>query len=189
MIIGYARVSTGRQNLEGQCEWLVRNFGAEKVFMETASGRGARPELEKLLSFARPGDAVVVQRLDRLARSVKELVSIFERAKELKLDVKSGAENLDTSTAGGKLIFHIFSAIAEFEANLIRERVMAGLENARAAGRIGGRPPKLTAKQTSDARKMINAGISARETAKRMNVSVSALYRHFQKSGLIDSPD
>ncbi len=143
MDIGYARVSTGEQTLDLQLDALTK-AGCGKVFTETASGAKAdRPVLEEVLAYARPGDTLVVWRLDRLGRSLPHLIETVSALRERGIGFKSLTEQIDTTTPGGKLIFHVFGALAEFERDLIRERTNAGLAAARARGRTGGRPKKL----------------------------------------------
>lgn len=144
MKIGYARVSTVEQNLDLQLDALTI-AGCEKIFMEKITGKvRSRPELDKMLSELRTGDSVIVWKLDRLARSLKDLVSIVGQLKEKGVGFKSLSDNIETNTAQGKLFFHVFGAIAEFEADLIKERTNAGLKAARSRGRIGGRPKGLS---------------------------------------------
>lgn len=145
MLIGYARVSTDDQNLDLQKDAL-KNAGCERIFEDTQSGAKAkRPGLNAALEFARPGDTIVIWRLDRLGRTMKNLIELVSQLETSDIGLKSLQESLDTSSSSGKLIFHIFGALAEFERNLIRERTQAGLEAARARGRMGGRPKALDA--------------------------------------------
>jgi DNA invertase Pin-like site-specific DNA recombinase len=185
MIIGYARSSTEgqRDGLEAQIHYLQDTLGVETIFSELASGRNsARPELAKLLEYARPGDTVAVQRLDRLARSMTDLIRIVNTLQERGIHLKSGYETIDTSTAAGKLIFHIFCSLAEFEASLIRERTMVGLENARRKGKRGGRPRKLTETDILMLKTLKNSGnISVRTLAKKYNISPSTLYASLER--------
>jgi DNA invertase Pin-like site-specific DNA recombinase len=140
MNVGYARVSTFDQNLDLQKDALVR-AGCEKIFTDTMSGAKAeRPGLVQALTFMRTGDVLVVWKLDRLGRSLKNLIDVVTELDTLGIGFRSMTESIDTTTSGGKLIFHIFGALAEFERNLIRERTQAGLSAARARGRRGGHP-------------------------------------------------
>src|ERR1700736_1608001 len=140
MLIGYARVSTADQNLDLQRDAL-KKAGSKRVFSDQMSGaRADRPGLAEALSHARQGDALVVWRLDRLGRSLPNLIEVVAELERRGVGFKSLTESIDTTTTGGKLIFHIFGALAEFERNLIRERTNAGLAAARARGRVGGRP-------------------------------------------------
>lgn len=143
MLIGYARVSTDDQNLNLQQDAL-KNAGCERIFDDQVTGsKIQRPGLEATLEFAREGDVIVVWRLDRLSRSLKDLIEMVALLDSKKIGLRSLHELIDTSSSSGKLIFHIFGALAEFERNLIRERTYAGLQAARARGRKGGRPKKL----------------------------------------------
>ena len=147
MLIGYARVSTQEQTLNLQKDAL-KQAGCTKIFTDTASGAKAeRKGLEEALSYVRKSDTLVVWRLDRLGRSLPHLIATMTNLEERGIGFKSLTENIDTTTSGGKLIFHIFGALAEFERNLIRERTLAGLVAARARARKGGRPRALTPEQ------------------------------------------
>ena len=144
MKIGYARVSTIEQNLDLQNDALKKE-GCERIITDEMSGATInRPGLIQLKDILRKGDTLVVWRLDRLGRSLKDLISWINELNEMGVEFKSLQESIDTSSATGRLIFHIFGALSEFERNLIRERTMAGLEAARARGRKGGRPKKLS---------------------------------------------
>jgi len=148
MFVGYARVSTHDQNLESQLDAL-ENAGCEKIFQDHASGaKTARPGLDEALEYARKGDTLVVWRLDRLGRTLVHLVQTVTQLEQRGVGFKSLQESIDTTNSSGRLVFHIFSALAEFERNLIRERTKAGLAAARARGRKGGRPKKLDRKKT-----------------------------------------
>src|SRR5919108_4454567 len=147
MLIGYARVSTQGQTLNLQRDALEK-IGCTKIFTDTASGAKAeRKGLDEVLEYVREGDALVVWRLDRLGRSLKHLIETITDLNNRKIGFKSITENIDTTTSGGKLVFHIFGALAEFERDIIRERTQAGLSAARARGRKGGRPKTLSPKQ------------------------------------------
>jgi DNA invertase Pin-like site-specific DNA recombinase len=140
MLIGYARISTDEQTLHLQ-EDALKRAGCERLFTDTASGaRTDRPGLAEALNFARSGDTLVVWRLDRLGRSLQHLIETIKDLEQRGIGFRSLQENIDTTTSGGKLVFHIFGALAEFERDLIRERTRAGLTAARARGRKGGRP-------------------------------------------------
>ena len=157
MLVGYARVSTVEQTLALQ-EDALRAAGCERRFTDTLSGAKAeRPGLAQALAFLRPGDVLVVWRLDRLGRSLKALIETLNGLEGRGIGFKSLTEQLDTTTSGGKLIFHVFGALAEFERDLIRERTQAGLAAARARGRQGGRPKKLgTAARVAMAQALYN---------------------------------
>ena len=147
MKVGYMRVSTTRQDLLMQ-EEALKSVGCSKIFSDVASGsKQARPGLEKALAFTRSGDILVVWRLDRLGRSVQHLIETIKNLQNQSIGFTSLQENIDTTTSGGKLIFHIFSALAEFERELIRERTSAGLAVARKRGKLGGRPAYLNSAQ------------------------------------------
>lgn len=143
MQLAYARVSTQDQTLDLQIDAL-KQAGCDRIYQEHASGaKTDRPELNKLLDNLRAGDTLVVWRLDRLGRTLKQLIELINDLNTKGIHFKSLQENIDTSTSGGKLIFHIFASLAEFERDLIKERTRAGLSAARARGRLGGRPKKL----------------------------------------------
>ena len=178
MNIGYARVSTQDQNLDLQNDAL-KAAGCDKIYTDKMSGaKTNRPGLEEILGFIRKGDTLVVWKLDRLGRSLKHLIQVLNQLDERGVYFKSIQESLDTSTPGGKLIFHVFGALAEFERDIIRERTMAGLAAARARGRKGGRPRKLSKKQVEMAKKLMNdPTISIGEICRTMGVSKATLYR------------
>ena len=181
MLIGYARVSTDDQNLDLQTAALTA-AGCERVFTETASGAKAdRPALAEALAFMRDGDTLVVWKLDRLARSLRQLLETIERLDDAGVQFRSLTEAIDTTTPGGRLVFSVFGAIAEFERALIVERTNAGLAHARSKGRIGGRPKKMTADDVQAAQALL-AQLSVSETARRLGVSVSTLRRHVRLS-------
>jgi DNA invertase Pin-like site-specific DNA recombinase len=147
MDVGYARVSTKEQNLHMQ-EDALKSAGCEEIYTDIASGsKSERPGLDKVLSYIREGDTLVVWKLDRLGRSIQHLIETVAKLSKRKIAFKSLQENIDTKTSGGKLIFHIFGALAEFERDLIRERTDAGLKSARARGHMGGRPTLLDNRQ------------------------------------------
>ena len=155
MLIGYARVSTVDQNLGLQRDALTE-AGCQKIFTEQMSGAVAdRPALHDAVEFARSGDTLIVWKLDRLARSTKQLVETIETLRAKGIGFRSLTEALDTTTAQGRLVFHMFGALAEFERSLIRERTQAGLAAARRLGRKGGRPPKLTEDDLEAARALL----------------------------------
>ena len=150
MLIGYARVSTDDQTLDLQRDAL-QDAGCERIFEDHASGAGDRPGLRDALTHLRAGDALVVWRLDRLGRSLKDLIARAEALRTQGVGLRSLKEAIDTDSSSGQLIFHIFGALAEFERALIRERTQAGLQAARARGRKGGRPKRLDAEQRAHA--------------------------------------
>jgi DNA invertase Pin-like site-specific DNA recombinase len=179
MLVGYARVSTQDQNPALQRDALEA-AGCDKIFEEKASGaQRDRPQLMAALDYMRNGDTLVVWKLDRLARSLKQLIETVELLEERGIGMKSLTEAIDTTTSGGKLVFHIFGALAEFERGIIRERTTAGLAAARARGRVGGRPPALTASDLAQAKALLaDPEITVKQIAARMGVSVSTLYKH-----------
>lgn len=178
MKIGYARVSTDDQLLDLQIDAL-HGHGVEAIYREHKSGKDTdRPELANCLKAMRSGDTLVVWRLDRLGRSLADLIRIVNDLESRGVGFSSLTEQIDTTTPAGKLIFHVFAALAEFERSLIRERTHAGLTAARARGRVGGRPTKLTEKDLSMARAlMTDKTQNVSEIAKRFGVSRSTLYR------------
>lgn len=179
MLIGYARVSTQDQNLDLQIKAL-QDAGCEKIFTEKASGaQRDRPELKAVLEYMRAEDILVVWKLDRLARSLRQLIDTVESLEKRNISFKSLTENIDTTTSGGKLIFHIFGALAEFERGVIKERTKAGLKAAKDMGRVGGRPLSLNDDDLVAAKALLkNKSITVKEVAKRLNVHVSTLYRY-----------
>jgi DNA invertase Pin-like site-specific DNA recombinase len=179
MLIGYARVSTVDQNLALQLEALTE-AGCEKIFTEQISGAVAnRPQFADAISYARSGDTIVVWKLDRLARSIKQLIDTIETLRVRGVGFRSLTEALDTTTAQGRLVFHMFGALAEFERSLIRDRTQAGLLAAKRAGRTGGRPPKLNDEDIEAARAMLsNPDIGVASVANRFGVSLATLYRY-----------
>src|SRR5213080_3122678 len=179
MLIGYARVSTQDQTLNLQKDALEK-IGCSTIFTDTASGATTeRKGLDAALAYVREGDTLVVWRLDRLGRSLKHLIETISQLDNRKIGFKSLTENIDITTSGGKLIFHIFGALAEFERNLIRERTNAGLQAARARGRKGGRPKSLTGKKTAMAQALYNdKNNTIDEICKTLNISRATLYRN-----------
>jgi DNA invertase Pin-like site-specific DNA recombinase len=178
MLIGYARVSTQDQTLHLQQDALTK-AGCNKIFTDTASGAKAeRIGLDEALNYVRRGDTVVVWRLDRLGRSLPHLITTMTDLEERGIGFKSLTENIDTTTSGGKLIFHIFGALAEFERNLIRERTQAGLIAARERGRRGGRPSVLTPRQLGIAKALYTSKQhSIAEICRTLKISRATLYR------------
>lgn len=178
MIIGYARVSTDDQSLDSQTDALLA-AGAERVFADKISGsRRARPELDKMLEQLRNGDVVTVTKYDRLARSLKDLLEIVEAIRDRGAGFRSLAEDIDTTTPAGRLVFHVFASIAQFERERISERTKEGLVSARKRGRIGGRPPALSAAQKDEVRRMRDEEHRAvPEIARLFNVSERTVRR------------
>lgn len=178
MIIGYARVSTDDQNLDGQTDALTA-AGAERIYADKISGsKRERPELDRMLDQLREGDVVTVTKYDRLARSLKDLLEIVEIIAEKKAGFRSLAEDIDTTTPAGRLVFHIFASIAQFERERISERTREGLAAAKKRGRVGGRPPALTPPQKAEVRRMRDdEGRSITEIAHLFAVSQQTIRR------------
>ena len=178
-LIGYGRVSTKDQTVAAQLDAL-RKVECARIFQETASGSNRdRPQLAAALDYMREGDTLVVWKLDRLARSLKQLIETVEDLERRGIGCRSLTETIDTTTAGGKLVFQIFGALAEFERGMIRERTRAGLDAARARGKTGGRPSKLKADDLKAAKAMLaDPEINVEEVARRLGVSSATLYRH-----------
>jgi len=187
MFVGYARVSTTDQDTALQTDAL-HAAGCAKFFTEKASGaQRDRPALQATLAYVRPGDTLVVWKLDRLARSMRQLIETVEDLQKRGIELRSLTENVDTATPGGRLVFHLFGALAEFERAVIRERTMAGLVAARARGRIGGRPRSFGAKELAMAKALLaNPEIRVEDVAAHLKVSPATLYRHLPggRSGL-----
>ena len=177
MLIGYARVSTKDQDRALQIDALTA-AGCEKIFEETASGAKAdRPQLAAALDYMREGDCLVVWKLDRLARSMRQLIETVEDLRAREINFRSLTEAMDTTNAAGELMFHIFGALAQFERSLIRERVNAGLVAARSRGRVGGRP-SVNADTLTHAKTLIAGGMSPSQACKVAGISRSTLYKH-----------
>lgn len=185
-ILGYARVSTGDQDVAGQAMRLEQ-AGAIKVFSDVQSGKNMdRPGLAELLAYARAGDTLAVVRLDRLGRSLAELLETVKMLRERKIDLLSLEEKIDTSSAAGELIFHVFGAIAHFERRLISERTKDGIAAARAKGKKPGRQP-LDMKKVDAAMKLIAASISPAEAAKQLGLGRSTVYREMRRLGVVEA--
>lgn len=179
--IGYERVSTADQHLDLQHDALVA-ADCTRIFTEKASGASAdRPQLAALLDYARPGDQVVVWRLDRLARSVRDLVDLAARLEAGGVQLQSLQEQLDTASAGGRLVFHVFAAVAQFERDLISERTHAGLAAARARGRAPGRPSVMTPEKLAAAVALQRAGqLTITQIADQLGIGRSTLTKHLR---------
>lgn len=178
MLIGYARVSTQDQNLQLQYDALTQ-AGCDRIFEDKVSGsRAERVGLQKATDILRSGDTLVVWKLDRLGRSVKQLVDMVEGLQARGIQFKSLTDNIDTSTASGRFFFHIMASLAEMERELMVERTKAGLQAARLLGRKGGRKRKMTESKTEAAKKLLASGVPPGEVAKNLGVSVPTLYRH-----------
>jgi len=179
MLIGYVRVSTNEQNTDLQRNALV-SANCEQVFEDKISGKTRdRPGLKKALRALNAGDTLVVWKLDRLGRSMRHLVMLTEELKERGVNFRSLTDSIDTSSPMGRFFFHVMGALAEMERELIVERTRAGIEAARAAGRIGGRRPKLTAEQWAQAGRLLSAGESRQRVALIYDVGISTLYKKF----------
>jgi DNA invertase Pin-like site-specific DNA recombinase len=176
-LIGYARVSTRDQNLDRQIDALTA-AGCLRVFADKKSGKtSARPELEKALDFMRPGDTLVVASFDRLSRSLQDLIAMVAELRRRQVGFRSLHEQLDTTTPGGRLVFHVFAALAEFIRELIVEGTREGLDAARARGRVGGRPPVMTAEKIAAAQSLLPEH-SISVIARMVGVSRGTLYAH-----------
>jgi DNA invertase Pin-like site-specific DNA recombinase len=190
MLVGYARVSTDAQTTAGQIDAL-QAVGCERVFQESISGsRSDRPELAAALSYAREGDVLIVTRFDRLARSIRQLLSTIEDLEKRGIGLRSLSENIDTTSAAGRLILHLFAALGQFEIELLRERTRTALAASRARGRVGGRPPALDAIKVTAAKAMLSSGkMTAAEVAKQVGCSSSTLYRHVPggRAGIVEN--
>lgn len=180
--IGYARVSTHEQSLDAQIDSL-KQAGCQRIYCDKISGTKAdRPELNRLRESLRSADTLVVWRLDRLGRSLRDLIDWVEWLEEIGVSVHSLTEQINTAHHTGKLVFHLFAALAEFERNLIRERTLAGLAPARARGGLGGRKAKLNASDISGLKAMHkDHSIPIGEICKRFNIAKTTLYRYLRK--------
>lgn len=175
-LIGYVRVSTAEQDPALQVDALEL-AGCERIFSDTASGAKAdRPGLVEAQAYLRAGDVLVVWRLDRLGRSLAHLIETVGALEARGVGFRSLTESIDTTTPGGRLVFHLFGALGQFERDLIRERTRAGLEAAAARGRKGGRKPVVTAEKLRRARELVVSGLTVREAATRLKVGKTALY-------------
>ncbi|HGZ7617256.1 recombinase family protein [Staphylococcus hominis] len=183
MKIGYARVSTGLQNLNLQ-EDRLNQYGCEKIFSDHISGsKSKRPGLDKAIEFARSGDTIVVWRLDRLGRNMEDLITLVNELNNRGVSFHSLEENItmDKSSSTGQLLFHLFAAFAEFERNLILERSSAGRIAARARGRYGGRPEKLNKQDLKLLKTLYDNGTPIKTIAKQWKVSRTTIYRYLNK--------
>ena len=182
MLVGYARVSTQEQTLALQQDALAQ-AGCEKTFTDTVSGANAeRPGLTEAFRFLRPGDTLVVWRLDRLGRSLKHLIETVRSLEAQGIGFKSLTEHIDTTTSGGKLVFHIFGALAEFERDIIRERTQAGLDTARSRGRLGGRREILTPKEIAMVKKLYaDKTTPVKDICRSFHISRMTLWRYVKR--------
>ncbi|MGJ9414411.1 recombinase family protein [Aeromicrobium sp. CF4.19] len=182
-LIGYARVSTLEQDEALQVDALTAaGCDLSRIYVDHITGASTtRPELDRAWDYLRPGDTLVVWRLDRLGRSLKHLVQLVGELGQREVEFRSLMESIDTTTPTGRLTFHLFASIAEFERDLIRERTAAGLAAAKARGRVGGRPKALSATQVEQARRMMSEdNLSATDVAAVLRVSRATLYRAIQ---------
>lgn len=182
MRVGYARTSTAEQSPEMQVEAL-RAAGCERIFVEQVSGASKeRPVLEQALEFLRGGDTLVVWKLDRLGRSLRHLIELVDGLGRRGVELRSLQDNIDTATPGGRFLFHVFGAVAEFERDLIRERVLAGMRSARARGRKGGRPRVVDDRKLAAILDLRRAGtLSDGEICRQLGISETTLYRRLRE--------
>jgi DNA invertase Pin-like site-specific DNA recombinase len=180
MLIGYARVSTTDQKPELQIDALL-SAGVDRrhIFEDRMSGlRADRPKLTEALAFMTEGDVLVVWRLDRLGRSLSHLIETVGSLDRRSIGFRSLTENIDTTTAGGRLVFHMFGAMAQFERDIIRERTLAGLQAAATRGRKGGRPRAMDSAKIDAARRLLGSGMPVKDVAATLDVGISTLYRY-----------
>lgn len=182
-LIGYARVSTAEQDTALQTDALGK-AGCERMFTDTMSGATSeRPGLSSAMEFLRENDVLVVWRLDRLGRSLPHLIEVVAGLDARGIGFRSLTEAIDTTTPGGRLIFHVFGALGQFERDLIRERTKAGLSAAAARGRKGGRKPVVTGDKLQKARTLLAQGLTVREVATRLKIGKTALYDALRGTG------
>lgn len=185
MLIGYARVSTEEQNLQLQTDALNK-VGCERIFTDKATGSNLnRPGLTEALSHLRPGDTLVIWKLDRLGRTVKGLVDFVTKLEAQDVNFHSITDKIDTSSTAGRFFFHIMASLSQMEGELTRERTKAGLAAARAVGRIGGRQRRMTDSKIEAAKKLLISGKTPRDVAKILEVSVPTLYRWIPEAASI----
>ncbi|MBU0978428.1 recombinase family protein [Patescibacteria group bacterium] len=182
MKIGYARVSTNDQSVYLQIDALMAE-GCERIFHDVSSGANAeRAGLDEALEYARSGDVLVIWKLDRLGRSLKHLVELANKLSERNIGFASIQEKIDTTTNGGKLIFHIFASLAEFEHDIIKERTMAGLKAARTRGRLGGRPKAMDKHKIKMAKALMDdRNLSVKEVCDKLGVGKTTLYKYLKE--------
>ncbi len=179
-LIGYARVSTAEQDTALQKDSLSQ-AGCERIFEDIASGsKSDRPGLIEAMKYLRDGDILAVWRLDRLGRSLPHLIETISGLEKGGIGFRSLTESIDTTTSGGRLVFHLFGALGQFERDLIRERTKAGLISAAARGRKGGRKPVVTPEKLKRAQEYTSKGLNVREAASRLKISKTALYKALQ---------
>lgn len=178
MLVGYARVSTPDQTPDLQTDALTAE-GCAKIFSDVASGaKNIRPGLDDAIHYCREGDTLVVWKLDRMGRSMSHLIDTIKQLEEFGVGFRSITENIDTTSAGGRLFFHLFGALAEFERDLIRERVQAGLKSARARGRKGGRPAVSEETKAMAQALMADKKLSVKQICDRLGIAKSTLYKY-----------
>ena len=184
MLIGYARVSTSDQNLDLQKEALLK-IGCERIYEDEISGTiKERPGLNKTIEILRAGDTLVVWKLDRLGRSVKNLISLISDLNSKDIHFKSITDSIDTSTPSGRFFFHVMASLAQMERELIVERTKAGLAAAKKLGRVGGRKRKMTNSKINSAKKLLASGVVPKDVAENLGISVATLYRWIPASTL-----
>jgi len=177
MLIGYARVSTQDQNLEPQLSALNK-IGCKKIYQDKISGaRNNRPGLQQALDELRKGDTLVVWKLNRLGRTVRGLIELINQLHEKEIHFNSITDNVDTSTPSGRFFFHMMASLAQMERELVAERAKAGLASAKSQGRIGGRKRKMTKSKIESAKKLLASGMSPKDVARNLGVSIPTLYR------------
>jgi DNA invertase Pin-like site-specific DNA recombinase len=177
MLVGYARVSTKDQNLDMQLDAL-KAAGCERIFDDTISGaRGDRPGLAKALEQLRPGDTLVIWKLDRLGRTLKQLINLVDELAARPVDFKSLTDNIDTSSPNGRFFFHMMASLAQMERELLKERTKAGIMAARKRGKHPGRRRRLDESKVQSAKRLLANGQPARQVATHLGVSISTLYR------------
>ncbi|MBL0717424.1 MAG: recombinase family protein [Desulfosarcina sp.] len=183
MLVGYARVSTPDQKLDPQTDVLTTE-GCEKILTDIASGaKTDRPGLEAAIKYCRKGDILVVWKLDRMGRSMSHLIETIKKLEEQGVGFSSITEKIDTTSPGGRLVFHLFGALAEFERDLIRERVQAGLRSARARGRKGGRPPVSEETKAMAQALIADKSLSIKQICDRLGIAKSTLYKYAKPIG------
>jgi DNA invertase Pin-like site-specific DNA recombinase len=184
VLVGYARISTSKQSPDSQRDAL-KSEGCERVYLDVVSGTAEElPQREAALDYLRPRDALVVRRLPRLGRSLKDLLGVIDRLDEKGADFRSVIEGMNTSSAQGRLVFQVFGALAEFERELIRERTQAGLEAARKRGNVGGRPAALDEEGIEVAQSLMRSpDVPVRQICETLGVSRSTLYRYVSPEG------
>jgi len=180
-IVAYVRVSTHEQNLDLQIDAMEKH-GYDVLYQETVSGAKAdRPEFEKCLAYLRPGDTLVVWRLDRFGRTLRKTLDLVEQLEEKKIEFKSLLDSFDTATASGRMFFHLCAVFAEYERNVMRERTFAGLAAAKAQGRVGGRKPSMDKKKIEKCVELHKKGVRAQDIAKMMKCSKSTVFKYLQQ--------